>query len=263
MNAQENSPPSPVIQMTDVTIPSSRNRQDASVKNVNWTVASGDFWAVAAMQGCGKTDFTMATGGLVSTTAGVYRLFGELMPILDEQLLSVRLRLGLVFDDARLFNHLTIAENVALPLRYHRNQTAEEAHDTVMEALDIAELLPWANRLPETVAWSWQKRAALVRALVFRPEILLLDNPVSGLDPRHTVWWLNFLSKASQGQAGLGNRPLTLVVTVDDLNPWKQRAHQFALIKDGTLNVLGTRKQLEESADDHTKQFLAQPASNI
>lgn len=262
MNAPENSATKTVIEMQDVAIPSSRRPHEVSVGNVNWTVAAGDFWAVAAMQGCGKSDFVMTTGGLVSPMAGAYRLFGELMPILDEDRLDARLRLGLVFDDARLFNHLTIAENVGLPLQYHRNQTTEAVQAAVMEALDLTELLPWANNTPGTLAWSWQKRAALARALVLRPEILLLDNPLSGLDPQHSFWWLDFLSKASVGKAGIGTRPLTLVVTADDLNAWKWRAHQFALIKDARMKVLGTRKQLEESADELAKQFLAHPASN-
>ena len=263
MNAEESNHSGAVIEMTGVSIPSSRNPYEVSASKVNWSAAAGDFWIVAAMQGCGKTDFIMTTGGLVSPKSGEYRLFGETMPILDDNLLEVRLRLGLVFDDARLFNHLTIAENVALPLQYHRDQPAGEVHDAVMELLDVVELSPWANTTPGAIAWSWQKRAALARALVLRPEILLLDNPLSGLDPIHSFWWLNFLARASEGKAGLGNRPLTLIVTADDLNPWKRRAHQFSLIKDGEFNVLGTRKQLEDSADELAKQFLAHPASNI
>src|SRR5262250_2505576 len=109
----------PVIQMTGVKVSALRDQNTIVVSDVQWTVAARDFWVVAGLQGAGKTDLLMMTGGLMPPAGGEYRLFGEMMPIFDEARLAHRLRMGLAFEGGQLFNHLTIAQNVALPLRYH------------------------------------------------------------------------------------------------------------------------------------------------
>ncbi len=119
---------------------------------------------------------------------GQYRFFGEQMPIFEDARLKTRLRLGLVFEGGHLFNHLTVLENVALPLRYHRNLSLAEATGAVGELMASLELEPWADRLPGTLGRGWQKRTGLARALALKPEVLLVDNPLAGLDPRQAGW---------------------------------------------------------------------------
>src|SRR5207249_2162397 len=122
------------------------------VKDVNWTVAQHDFWVIGGLQGAGKTDFLSMTGGLMPPLKGSYRLFGEPMPIFDEPRLKTRLRMGLVFESGQLFNHLTVSENVALPLRYHKNLTQEAAHERVTQLLEALELGPFADSTPGAMA---------------------------------------------------------------------------------------------------------------
>src|SRR5438876_5384484 len=109
-------PPGPVIEMENVAVGAMRDQSTMVVEEINWTVAAGDYWVVAGLQGAGKSDFLMMTAGLMPPAEGNYRLFGEEMPIFDEGRLRHRLRLGLVFDGGQLLNHLTVWENVALPL---------------------------------------------------------------------------------------------------------------------------------------------------
>src|SRR5690606_34926980 len=111
------------------------------------------------------------TAGLIPPVEGSYRLFGNDMPIYTENRLGERLLLGLVFDGGQLFNHLTVSENIALPLRYHRNLTAAEAAPDVQRLLEWAELTPWADSTPGAMGRNWQKRVGLARALMLRPEI--------------------------------------------------------------------------------------------
>jgi ABC-type transporter Mla maintaining outer membrane lipid asymmetry ATPase subunit MlaF len=184
------------------------------------------------LQGSGKSDFLMMAGGLVAPVRGTYRLFGEEMPIFDEVRLKERLRLGLVFDGGQLFNHLTVRQNVALPLRYHRNLAAAQVEAEVGSLLEMTELGPWGDSTPGAMARNWHKRVGLARALILKPDVLLVDNPLAGLDPRHTNWWLNFLEQLSAGHPLMSGRPMTLAVTVADTQPWKDRARQFAMLKD-------------------------------
>ena len=246
----------PVIEMHEVAVGAVRDQSLTVLEGINWCVEVGDFWVVAGWQGSGKSDFLMMTGGLMPPLAGAYTLFGEPMPIFEEARLKKRLRLGLAFDTGQLFNHLTVAENIALPLRYHDNLRQTEAKAQVQPILDAMELGPWADSTPGAIGRNWQKRVGLARALVLKPEVLLVDSPLTGLDLRHVNWWLGFLDALSRGHALLGGRPLTLVVTTADLRPWKNRARQFAVVKNKQFSVLGAWSQLEAASDELVQELL-------
>ena len=246
----------PVIEMQDVAVGAMRDQSLILAEGINWRVAAEDYWAVAGLQGSGKSDFLMTTGGLVPPLAGVYTLFGEPMPMFDEARLKTRLRMGLAFDTGQLFNHLTVAENIALPVRYHENLTQGEAQAEVRCWLEAMELAPWADRTPSAIGRNWQKRVGLARALVLKPELLLVDNPLTGLDLRHMNWWLGFLDALSRGHPLLEGRPMTLVVTTADLRLWKGRARQFAVLKDKKFSVFGSWSQLENATDELVQELL-------
>jgi ABC-type transporter Mla maintaining outer membrane lipid asymmetry ATPase subunit MlaF len=216
-----------------------RDMNTVMLENVNWTVSAGDFWVIGGLQGSGKSDFVLLTGGLMAPLNGCYRFFGEEMPIFEEHRLQERLKLGLVFDGGQLLNHLTIAENIALPLRYHRNLSAAKAHDEVQRMLELTDLAPWADSTPGAIGRNWQQRVGLARALMLKPEVLLVDNPLAGLDLRHRGWWLNFLSELSSGHDWLDKKPVTLIVTADDLRPWRKRAKQFGMLRGKQFSKLG------------------------
>src|SRR5712671_679432 len=99
-------PGTPIIDMRGVSVSALRDQNSIVVQDVNWSVAARDFWVVAGLQGAGKSDFLLMTGGLMPPAAGEYRLFGESMPIFDEARLPHRLRMGLTFETGQLFNHL-------------------------------------------------------------------------------------------------------------------------------------------------------------
>ena len=245
MNPPSPPSPQPFIQMNEVSVGSMREPDNLLVEQVDWTVHPGDYWVIAGLQGAGKSDFLMTTAGLMAPRRGRYELFGEAMPIFEGTRLKERLRLGLVFDNGQLFNHLTVRENVALPLRYHQNLTGAEAERAVNPILEALELEPWAACTPGLLGRNWQKRAGLARALALQPELLLLDNPLGGLDLRHLHWWLRCLRQLSEGHTLLLNRPLTLVVTAADLRPWKDHARQFGILRNRRLLVLGSWSQVE------------------
>jgi len=247
MSAPTESNAAPVIEMRGVTVGALHNTETVVATDVNWSVAPGDFWVIAGLQGAGKSDLLLTTAGLLPPRAGDCRLFGEPMPIFEEPRLATRLRLGLVFDGGQLLNQLTVAENVELPLRYHRNLPHGEIEQAVRVMLEATELLPWSANTPGTLPRPWRKRAGLARALMLKPEILLVDGPLGGVDLRHADWWLGFLGQLARGHPLLGGRPVTLVVTSDALLPWRNYARQFAVLAGQQFTVLGEWAALERS----------------
>jgi ABC-type transporter Mla maintaining outer membrane lipid asymmetry ATPase subunit MlaF len=242
--------------MRDVSVGTMRDPSIVATEQINWTVTAGDFWVVGGLQGAGKSDFLLMTAGLMAPARGDYRLFGEPMPIFEDSRLPQRLRLGLVFDGGRLFNQLTVWENVALPLRYHRNLSPAEAQGEVQPLLEAMELATRAQSTPGALGRNWHKRVGLARALILKPEVLLLDSPLSGLDLPHLNWWLGFMEQLSRGHPLLQSRPITLVVTAADLRPWKGHARQLAVLRDRQLVVLGPWPQPGSGTDLFVQQLL-------
>ena len=253
----------PVLEMRGVAVVSLKNPSAVVAEGVNWTVKPGEFWVVGSPQHSGKTDFLMVAGGLSSPAGGEYSFLGEPMPIFEEPRLVHRLKLGFVFDGGQLLGQLTVAENIALPLRYHGRLSADEIESRVRELLEITELLPWANSTPANAGRSWQQRAGLARALALQPEVLLLDSPLTGLDGRHTTWWLGFLDQLSRGHKIVGGKPVTLVVTADDLRPWRRHAGRVACLSNGRLMVLGDWRAAEVSKERVIQELLGESTPAI
>ena len=255
MNEATHPTPPPVVKMCHVTVAARRDAAVTVAAGVNWTVRPGEFWVVGAPQHSGKSDFLMLTGGLSAPARGDYWFCGERMPIFEEDRLAHRLKLGFVFDGGQLLGHLTIAENIALPLQYHQNLAFEETTTRVHDALALTGLAPWADRLPEALGRSWRQRAGLARALVQRPEVLLLDSPLTGLDVRQTYWWLGLLEQLSRGHPFLEDKPITIIATADDLRPWRRRANRVACLSHQRLRTFGDWTAVNQ-CDDATLQEL-------
>ena len=260
MTAADRTPTIRALEMRGVAVGAMRDLNTIVIEGVDWVVEPGDFWVVGGVQGSGKSDFILMSGGLMAPAAGIYYFMQQEMPIFEEERLRERLRLGLVFDGGQLFNHLTISRNIALPLRYHQNLSSAAAEVEVERMLELTELTPWADSTPGAIGRNWQKRAGLARALMLKPEVLLLDNPLAGLDLRHRAWWLNLLGQLSAGHPWMDGRPITLVVTADDLRPWQSRAKQFAVISDKRFSILGSWAQVEAAADEQVRELLGFPA---
>jgi len=240
--------PPPCIEMRGVHVPAMRDAAFMVVEDVNWSVTPGEFWVVAGQEDSGKSDLLMLASGLMPPAGGSFKLFGKDSKHFEHEP-ELRLRLGLVFQGGQLFNQLTIAENVALPLRYQKNFTAAETAHEARSLLKLMELTPLADVTPANVAPNWRQRAALARALILRPEVLLLDNPQAGLGARHLHWWLRFLDELSRGHAHFGGEPMTLVVTADDLRPWQNVRRKFAVLREKKFIPLGAWNEVETSND--------------
>ena len=160
-----------------------------------------------------------------------------------------------------MLQELTVGENIALPLRYHRGQGRQATGDRVRRMIELTGLTAWTDSPPSALGRNWQMRVGLARALILEPEILLLDCPLGGLDRRHAVWWLNFLDQLSAGHS-FGRR-MTLVVTVADLRPWRTFAAHYALLRERRFIPLGHCPELSTHADPLVKELLAEDFSTV
>ncbi len=229
----------PLIEMVDATLTSLVDPSRVVAEDVSWTVMPGDYWVVGGLHGAGKSDLIAAAGGILLPTRGKYRLFGkEIEYGFERELVETRLRVGVVFDGGRLLKHLTVAENVALPMQYHLALSHDDLLGRVSELLEAVDLLGVANVYPAGISRNRQQRVGLARAMALRPEVILLDSPLTGLDFADANAWIEILDRLAEGHPAMGGKPATLVATADDFRPWRGHARQFAALRQKRLRLL-------------------------
>ena len=239
-----------VIELREADIPRVVSASSRPVlEQVDWPVQRGEFWVVGALPAAGKTDLLCAAAGLVRPIRGTQCLFGrELSEMSEDELVQTRLRIAMVFTGGRLFNSLTVAQNIALPLSYHKQYDEQERIGRVTEALEKTGLSALQDRRPTQIASGLHQRVGLARALALEPEVLLVDNPLSGIDPRQGRWWIDFLCGVK--------KTLTVVVAADDLRAWMDVGDQFAVVRERKLEIVGGRERLRGSADPVVRELL-------
>lgn len=158
----------------------------AILKNIDLTLARGQTLAIIGESGCGKTVFMKTLVGLIAPTGGSVSFDGQdLQKLTHTKLTKVRRRFGFVFQNAALFDSMSIFDNVAFPLRQSDSrQDARDEHDRVMRHLNEVGLPQnVANKRPSQLSGGMRKRVGLARALILEPELVVYDEPTTGLDP--------------------------------------------------------------------------------
>lgn len=201
------------------------------LRDLNFSIAPQSFQFLTGPSGAGKTTLMRLMLLSLRPTRGAIQIFGEEASRLDKsKITSLRRRIGVVFQDFRLLNHLTTYENVALPLRVMGKRE-------ITYRSEVVELLRWVglgervNVLPEVLSGGEKQRAAIARALIVRPELLLADEPTGNVDPA-MAWRLLrlFVELHKSGTA--------VVIATHDLTLMDQFAHVRRLVVgDGRLTV--------------------------
>jgi putative spermidine/putrescine transport system ATP-binding protein len=150
-----------------------------AVRDVSLNVADGEFLVLLGPSGCGKTTSLRMVAGFIEPTAGRVKLAGREVTLLPPW----KRNAGMVFQSYALFPHLTVAQNVAFGLEM-RKLARTEIGRRVEEALALVRLSGFGGRLPRQLSGGQQQRVALARALAIRPDVLLLDEPLSNLDAK-------------------------------------------------------------------------------
>ena len=218
----------------------------AALDDVSLQVNRGQFVTLLGPSGSGKTTLLMAIAGFVAPNAGSISLDGQ--PI--DHLPPEKRNFGMVFQGYALFPHLSVFENIAFPLRVRRRAKAE-IEKSVRQALDIVQLSGLAERMPNQLSGGQQQRAALARALVFEPNLVLLDEPLSALDK-------NLRSDLQIELKDLHRRVgLTFIYVTHDQQEALSMSDEIAILRDGKLVQRGTPKQLyEQPASRFAADFL-------
>ncbi len=217
----------PLIELDHVTV-THPDGDEPLLEDVNWRLTRGQFWVLAGDQGSGKSALLATMAGLQRPAAGTVRLKGrDLTAAPEVEQMAWRRQIGFVFEfHGRLLHHLTVLENILLPLQYHHNEQASDRATSLLERAGLSHL---AHTLPSRLNHRLQQRVALLRALAFPTEVLFLDNPLNGLGPAGLTWWREFL------QQWLAENPLTVVATSNSSDDWAGLATRKAALEGGRL----------------------------
>ncbi|MCG8585086.1 MAG: ATP-binding cassette domain-containing protein [Pirellulales bacterium] len=234
--------------------------ENAVLRDVDLHVRRGETLAVIGESGCGKTVLLKCVAALIQPTTGAVRFDGQDLATLNEQqLTTVRRRYGFVFQQAALFDSMTIGQNVAFPIRQHKLAKEDELQDIVHERL--AEVGLPANvvtRKPAELSGGMRKRVGLARALAMNPELLLYDEPTTGLDPIMSDV-INELMIATRDRHNV-----TSILVTHDMKTAHKVADRVVMVyplsrlKPDEPQVLfdGAPRDLEDFGDDRVSQFV-------
>ncbi len=210
-----------------------------AVKDVSLSVADGEFLVLLGPSGCGKTTTLRMVAGFIEPTAGQVKLAGGDVTLLPPW----KRNAGMVFQSYALFPHLTVAQNVAFGLEMRKLPKAD-IDKRVEEALALVRLAGFGARLPRQLSGGQQQRVALARALAIRPDVLLLDEPLSNLDAKLRQE-VRVEIRELQKQLGL-----TTVMVTHDQEEALTMADRLVVMNEGTVHQVGTQRDLYERPAD-------------
>jgi phospholipid/cholesterol/gamma-HCH transport system ATP-binding protein len=219
---------------------------------IELTVAEGEIVTIMGGSGSGKSVLLRLLAGLIKPDAGEIRLDGtDIVPLSEEDLLSFRKRMGVVFQQAALFDSMTVADNIAYPLREHTDLEEAAIQQRVAELLDIVGLPGVQAKYPAELSGGMRKRVGIARALALRPALVLYDEPTSGLDPSNAKMISQLIVQVSQTFG------TTAIVASHDLY-WSLRiSSRVAIIYHGRIIAAGTPAEIQASTVPEVQAFLA------
>lgn len=221
------------------------------LKNCNLDIVEGAITCIVGLSGAGKSTILRLLDGLIRPQAGhVYLRGQDICHLSEERLIPTRRKISLAFQFAALLDSLSVGDNIALPLREHTKLSHAEIRRLVMDALDSVGLDGTYDNLPAELSGGMLKRAGFARAIVTRPDLILYDEPTTGLDPIVTNLITNTIVKLRQKLNG------TAVVISHDLHSIFTMADYVAMLFEGAIIAYDTVEGIRRSRNPIVQQFL-------
>lgn len=247
----------PLIDATRLTV---RFDRQTVLRDLSLGVARGETVAVIGESGCGKTVLLKTLIGLIRPNAGRVVFDGQPLAGLGERSMArLRTRFGFVWQNAALFDSMSVADNVAFPLVEHRRLARAEAYHQVVQRLAEVGLPPAVmTKKPAQLSGGMRKRVGLARALAIEPEVLLYDEPTTGLDPIVSDVINELMIEVRR------KRPVTSVVVTHDMKTARKVADRVVMLyplsrlAEGESQVLynGPAAGIDDAADPRVRQFV-------
>lgn len=241
----------PVIRVRGV-----RKRLGAAevLRDVSLEVHSEEIFVIMGPSGTGKTVLLRHLIGLLRPDAGEIYLWDSPLHALEgEALDAVRLRMGVVFQSAALFDSMTVGENVAFPLRRHREESEIKIRESVATLLELVGLAGAQDKMPATLSGGMRKRVGIARALALSPDLVFYDEPTAGLDPpaarevESLIWRLR------------ADLAVTSVVVTHDLWTAFGISDRVGVMMDGQMITVGTPRDVMADPRPEIRQFIHPP----
>jgi phospholipid/cholesterol/gamma-HCH transport system ATP-binding protein len=221
------------------------------LNGISLSVACGETVVVLGRSGTGKSVLLKLLIGLKKPDSGSIRIQGqEITNLHFKEINQIRIKVGFLFQQAALYDSLSIEENVAFPLNRRSDLQNAERKERVRALLETVGMEQHAKKLPSQISGGMKKRVGLARALALEPEIMLFDEPTAGLDP---------ITAAEINQLILGlqeKRKITSIVVTHDIRGARTVSHRLVLLNEGNIVVQGTFEELKKNQNPFVVQFL-------
>ncbi len=220
------------------------------LKGISFDVDVGETVVFAGPSGSGKSTLLRCLNGLEKIRQGIIMVDG--LPVHDHKvnLLEVRRRIGIVFQQFNLFPHLTVLRNITLPLTKAKGVEPEKAKEIAMDLLQKVGIAEKAGVYPGNLSGGQQQRAAIARALAMEPKVMMFDEPTSALDPE-------LIGGILEVMADLAKEGMTMLVVTHEMGFARRAANRMIFMDDGLIVESGKPKDLiENPSHERTKRFM-------
>ncbi|MGC8928644.1 MAG: ABC transporter ATP-binding protein [Myxococcota bacterium] len=221
------------------------------LKGINLNVVEGEICVILGASGSGKSVLIKHIIGLLRPDEGSIIVKGtDISKLGDKELNEIRKSFGMVFQNSALFDSMTVYENVAFPLIEHTNLSEKEIRERVKEKLNILGLYNVEDKYPAELSGGMKKRVGLARAVILNPEIILYDEPTTGLDPITTMTVNEMILDARE------KFNVTSIVISHDIGSAFMIADKIAFLHNGVIIVQGPPDFIRASEDENLRRFL-------
>ena len=223
------------------------------LNGINLEIKKGETLAVLGRSGTGKSVLLKLIIGLIKPDSGSIQIDEKEITKSDTKGLNeIRKNMGFLFQKGALYDSLTVEENVAFPLLRHTKKNPREIQERVEELLYLTGMIDSAKKMPSEISGGMQKRVGLARALALDPEIILLDEPTTGLDPITSVEILDLLLRLQE------EHEATSVVVTHDIRTVRSLSTVAVVLENGNIVAEGSFLDLQQSRSKFVQEFLRQ-----